>query len=174
MEISARNESFRTDIPDRYVYAQCYHCWGWATWRRAWEKMDMQMKAAPKLSCLYLIRRLGLIRGYMMKRYFMQAYHSLPNFNSWATKWYLAILAHDGLVICPGVNLAINIGMDGGTHYDDGDEDPFAKLTIGKIQWPICYDDRMLPDKIQKESDSLSFIKMRKAGIKKKIIEIFK
>ena len=44
MQISARNTSFRTDINNKYVYAQCFHCWGWATWKRAWEKMDMKMK----------------------------------------------------------------------------------------------------------------------------------
>ena len=29
MEISARNQSLRTDINNTYVYAQCFHCWGW-------------------------------------------------------------------------------------------------------------------------------------------------
>lgn len=167
MEISARNESFRTDIPDTYVYAQCYHCWGWATWRRAWNRMDMHMKAAPKLSVWYLVKRLGLFRGLMMKYYFMKAYRSLPNFNSWATRWYLSILAHDGLVICPGVNLAINIGMDGGAHYEEGDEDPYKDLTIGKLNWPIKYNDRLVADRKQRYFDSKTFLKVRLIGLKK-------
>lgn len=169
MEISARNESFRTDIPNTYVYAQCYHCWGWATWRRAWDKMDMQMKAAPKLSRWCLVKRLGMFRGLMMKKYFMSAYHSLPNFNSWATRWFLSILENDGLVIVPGVNLALNIGMDGGAHYEAGDEDPYSGLTLGNIKWPIKYNDRLIPDNKQKHYDNKMFLKVRLIGVRKKI-----
>ena len=167
MEISARNESFRNDIPNTYVYAQCYHCWGWATWRRAWKKMDMQMKAAPKLSRWYLVKRLGIFRGLMMKYYFMKAYNSLPNFNSWATRWYLSILANDGLVICPGVNLAVNIGMDGGAHYEVGDEDPYKDLKIGQIKWPIKYNDNLVADSKQRKYDSKTFLKVRIIGFRK-------
>ena len=168
MEISARNESFRTDIPDTYVYAQCCHCWGWASWRRAWNKMDMQMKAAPKLSRMYLVKRLGIFRGLMMKYYFMKAYDALPNFNSWATRWYLSILANDGLVICPGVNLAINIGMDGGAHYEAGDEDPYKNLKIGHLKWPIKYNDIFVADEKQKKLDSRTFLIVRLIGLKKR------
>ena len=97
MQISARNTSRRTDINNSYVYAQCFHCWGWATWRRAWERMDMSMSAANNLSATYLIKRLGFFRGLMMKKVFLNGYKNLDRFNSWATRWYLSILAYDGL-----------------------------------------------------------------------------
>ena len=169
MEISARNESLRTDIDDSYVYAQCYHCWGWATWRRAWKKMDMQMNAAPKLSIPYLVKRLGLFRGIMMKHYFMSAYRSLPNFNSWATRWFLSILNYDGLVICPGINLALNIGVDGGEHYEKGSTDPYAGLSVGTIKWPLKYNDSLKPERKQKRFDNRVFFRVRMIGIFKKI-----
>lgn len=173
MEISARNESFRTDIPDTYVYAQCFHCWGWATWRRAWRKMDMSMSAAPRLSLLYMIKRLGFFRGCMMKWYNWHDYHNLEKCTSWATRWFLSILDNDGLVIIPGVNLAINIGMDGGEHYEAGDENPFAELKISKIQWPLHYNDRFIPEDKQKKYESHKFLLERKIGIKKKIKKLF-
>ena len=170
MEISARNESFRSDIENTYVYAQCYHCWGWATWRRAWKKMDMEMSAAPMLSIPYLVKRLGLFRGVMMKRYFMSAYHSLPDFNSWATRWFLSILSNDGLVICPGVNLALNIGVDGGEHYEKGSPDPYTGLTIGKMKSPLMYNDSIKPERKQKILDSRVFIRIRMIGLVKKFM----
>jgi len=172
MEISARNQSRRTDINDSYVYAQCYHCWGWATWRRAWNRMDMTMSATSRLSLTYLIKRLGLFRGSMMKYYFKKAFNHIDTFNSWATRWYLSILAHDGLVICPGVNLAVNIGMSGGTHYETGDTDPYANLGIGHLKWPIKYNDIIVPDKKQYHYDNIDFKKIRWFGLKKKIKRI--
>lgn len=165
MEISARNTSFRKDIPNTYVYSQCYHCWGWATWRRAWLKIDMSMSSAPQLSPLYLIKRLGVFRGLLMKYYFMKAYKNLPKFNSWATRWYLSILANDGLVICPGVNLALNIGLNNGTHFSKDDINPYPELKLDRLSWPLVYNDEIKPDTKQRKCDNKSFIKVRFLGV---------
>lgn len=167
MQISARNTSFRTDIQNTYVYSQCYHCWGWATWRRAWAKMDMNMSSVPQLSFLYLIKRLGIFRGLFMKYYFFKAYKSLPYFNSWATRWYLSIIANDGLVICPGVNLALNIGLNSGTHFSKDDTNPYPNLRLDNFNWPIIYNDVIKPDIKQRKYDNKSFFKMRICGLKK-------
>ena len=63
MQIVSRNTSARIDIPNTYVYSKTDSCWGWASWRRAWQKMDMQMEGINEISVFYLIRRLGLFRG---------------------------------------------------------------------------------------------------------------
>lgn len=170
MQISARNTSYRLDIDNSYVYSQCFHCWGWATWRRAWQKMDMSMSAMKTLKLEYVIKKLGFFRGCMMYKTFKNGYKNLDNFNSWATRWYLSILSRDALVICPGVNLAINIGLTEGTHFDEKDAlRPGYDLKIGKMEFPIVYNDSLLPDKFQKIADSKFFFKTRMYGLKKKI-----
>ena len=169
MEISAENHSLRTDINDSYVYSYNFLCWGWATWRRAWRKMDMEMKAAPELSSGYLIKRLGLFRGLMMKHYFMSGFKHLETFSSWATRWYLSILAHDGLVISPGANLAVNIGFVEGTHYDGKKAHPYAELKIGGIEWPLVYNDSLKPDKVQKAYDNRDFWRVKMLGLRKRL-----
>lgn len=175
MQISARNTSSRTDIPNKYVYAECFHCWGWASWRRAWDKMDMSMSAVDRVSASYLIKHLGMFRGLMMKNVFVKGRKHLSTFSSWATRWYLSILDNKGLVICPGVNLAINIGMDGGTHFNEADKNrPSSKLGLGKVSWPLVYDDSFVIDKRQKEYDSDFYLQNRIYGLKKKIRSIIK
>lgn len=175
MQISARNTSFRTDKNNTYVYAQCFHCWGWATWRRAWAKMDMSMSAVNRLSFMYFAKRLGWFRAWKMQRTFLFGYNHLDTFSSWATRWYLTILDNDALVLCPGVNLALNIGTDGGTHFDSSDKNrPGAKLKLGKIEWPIVYNDLLLPDEKQKKYDSHFFFINRVYGAKKKLRKLLK
>lgn len=170
MQISARNTSCRTDKSNTYVYAQCFHCWGWATWRRAWEKMDMSMSAADRISTSFLIKRLGLFRGVMMKALFLDGKKHLSTFSSWATRWYLSILDNDALVICPGVNLALNIGLDNGTHFDAIDaKRPGCDLKLGYIDWPLVYDDSFVIDRKQKMKDSVFYFKNRMFGIIKMI-----
>lgn len=173
MQISARNTSFRTDIDNSYVFAECFHCWGWATWRRAWLKMDMSMSAVQRISWWNLSKRLGWFRSFMMMRTFKNGYNHLSTFSSWATRWYLSILDNNGLVLCPGVNLAVNIGTDGGTHFDSYDNNrPGAKLKIGTIMWPLVYNDRLVVDQKQKKYDSEFFCQNRIFGLKKKIKKI--
>lgn len=173
MQISARNTSGRKDINNSYVYAQCFHCWGWATWRRAWAKMDMSMEATNRLSILYLVKRLGWFRGIMMHHYFKVAYKNLSTFNSWATRWFLSILDNDGKVIVPGVNLAVNIGTDGGAHYKSGDLDPYANLMIEKFKWPVVYNDSYEIDPKQFHYDNKDFFRIRMFGLKNKIRKLF-
>lgn len=174
MQISARNTSFRTDIDNTYVYAECFHCWGWGSWRRAWEKMDMGMGSISRLTFWNLRKRLGSFRAYMMRKTFVKGYKHIETFSSWATRWYMTILDNDGLVLCPGVNLAINIGTDGGTHFDAYDLNrPGAKLKLGQMKWPLVYNDSMVLDAKQKKCDSDFFYENRVFGIKKKIRKVF-
>jgi len=174
MSISARNISHRTDINNSYVYSYSFSCWGWATWRRVWEKVDMSMAAARTVSPFYLTKRLGIFKGLMMFYYFKADYYQFIPFDTWDFRWELSLLMHDGLMICPGVNLAINIGTDGGAHYDDGDTDPYQDLQIGNIAWPLVYNDSLVPDSKQARYERKDFLRIRRIGLKKKLRKWFK
>lgn len=169
MQISARNESYRNDIPNTYVYSQCQHCWGWASWRRAWDKMDMTMAAVSRLSLSYYIERIGWLRGVFLYYGYHRVIKDIDHFNSWAMRWYLSILDADGLVICPGVNLALNIGMEGGTHYQSYGENPYKNLKLQNLTWPLQYNDSQTIDKKQKMHDSMTWFHVRYVGLKNKI-----
>ena len=177
MQIVSRNTSRRTDMLDTYVYTQSDSCWGWETWRRAWAQMDMTMSDMKKISIPYLVKRQGLFKGCMRYYYFNRTYAHLEQSTSWATRWGLAILANDGLVICPGVNMGINIGMDGGEHYTDKVDarSPEFRYELQNMTWPIVYNDTKQVDKRQKWYDnyqymlgrlySLVFKKLRMGGL---------
>lgn len=169
MQIVAQNHSHRTDIPNTYVYSYREHCWGWASWRRAWAKMDMSMSAVPGLTYSFMFKKLGIFEGYIKKRYYMAGYNNLANFRSWANRWALSILVNNGLVIIPGVNLAVNIGTDGGEHYETGDVDPYANLRIGTMKWPLIYNDDFSIDLNQAKYDMRDFFRIRMIGLRKKI-----
>ena len=166
MQVVSRNTSRRTDIPNTYVFSQTDSCWGWASWRRAWQKMDMQMEGINRISVLYLIKRLGLFRGGLKYYQFKDMYSNIKKSNSWATRWALSILCNDGLVICPGVNLGVNIGMESGEHYDKRDAmSPAFRYELQSLIWPIKYNDSMRVDKKQKWYDISYYYKERLFGL---------
>lgn len=176
MQIIAQNHSYRTDINNSYVYSFRGHCWGWASWARAWKKMDMTMSSVPSLSCIFLIKRLGLFEGLFMTRSYRLAYKLMKEnrFNSWAARWNLSILINNGLVIIPGANLAVNIGMDGGAHYEKGDKNPYYSLKLGNIKWPLVYNDSFTIDRFQSSKDAADFKRIRIVGLKKRIRRLLK
>lgn len=166
MQISSRNTSGRVDMSNSYVYTQVFHCWGWASWRRAWQRMDMQMTGITKTTIPYLVRRIGLFRGCMMYYYFKDMYAHLERSTSWATRWYHSMLCHDGLVICPGVNLGINIGLTQGEHYTQNDTDrPEASVKLNRLNWPIIYDDSKCINSKQQKYDTWYFIRIKWYGL---------
>ncbi|MBR5167418.1 MAG: hemolysin hemolytic protein [Salinivirgaceae bacterium] len=174
MSISAQNKSHRNDINDTYVYSYRYECWGWASWARAWEKMDMSMSAVPDFTIRKLSKRYGFFESLVRMYYWKTAYKNIENYTSWAARWNISIQANNGIIIVPGVNLAKNIGIDGGTHYQNGDVDPYSDLEIGEMTWPIRYNDIYEIDKKQYEYDSKDFWNVRMIGVGKKIRNLFK
>lgn len=173
MSVSAQNLSHRNDINNTYVYSCRQSCWGWASWARAWKKMDMSMSAVPGLTYSYLFKKLGLFEGYMWKRNLTKAYRDIEHFNSWATRWFLSVLVNNGLVIVPGVNLGVNIGFDGGAHYSKDDKDPYEDLKISHLDWPLIYNDRFEIDQLQDRYDRKEYLRIKMIGLNKKISKLF-
>ena len=169
MQIVSQNHSNRKDIMNTYVYSWREHCWGWASWARAWKKMDFSMSSVPSLKSSFMYKKLGFFEGWMKKKYYTSGYNHINSFNSWANRWALSILVNNGLVIVPGVNLSKNIGTNGGVHYENGDVDPYAHLQIGLFEWPLVYNDSFDIDNKQDRMDKKDFFRIRMIGLRKKI-----
>lgn len=169
MEISAQNHYPNSSQRSTYVYTNDFHCWGWATWARAWKRMDMDMLHFAQWNRWRLIRTFDIFRGLMMHHYWKVVYRAPRKSTSWATRWFFAIIHHGGLVIEPGDNLAINIGMDGGAHYSRYDKDPYAHLRIGSLKWPLCYDDHAVLNVERLRISNRDFKRIRWMGVVKKM-----
>ena len=165
--ISAYIYSDLNNLPNTF-FLRHFHCWGWATWRRAWQHMDMSMEGINKVSVWYMIRRIGILPGIFKYYRTLHKYKHIAQYSAWAARWDLSILVRDGIGICPGVNLSENIGMAEGEHYSDADSKrPEALVKISPFVWPIVYNDSMRIDERQKRLDIRTFWKERWFGLKK-------
>lgn len=173
MEISARNHRPRKELANTYMFSDGFYIWGWATWRRAWQQMDMSMAKWKDISILQLWRKFGFVKGSMMYHYWDDCYKHSDTHSSWGTRWYFCVSECDGLVLTPGVNLALNIGMQSdGAHYSKNDQDPYFYLTMQSIEWPLIYNDDAHFDKEQLRRERQDFSYIRKIGAKKKIARL--
>lgn len=158
-----------------YVFSTMGNCWGWATWRRAWQHMDLSMSLFPRTSLKKHIKAFGLLRGIMLYFYYWKHDYKLissgGDISSWATRWSFNIFANDGLVITPTVNMVINSGFNGqeGTHYSSNDEDLYSFLRLGSLPERISHPDCTLPNRKMRKIESSDFKRIRIKGFFKKL-----
>jgi len=106
-----------TSLPETFFYKSTT-CWGWSTWKRAWDKFEPDAK---KLVLNEKINRdkykYDIDGSYenldMLKR------QVSGQIDSWAILWYSSLFINDGLALHPKKSLVENIGHDGsGVHSD--------------------------------------------------------
>lgn len=120
-----------------YYFSRYPHCWGWATWRRAWQHYDADMKLWPYISeegWLYdLLDDAFAVRYWHNK--FQKTYRT--EIDSWDYAWTLACWLQSGLCILPNINLVSNIGFDNRGTHTRNHVSPFAGLPTYEMQFPL-------------------------------------
>ncbi len=113
MHITGSNvaERYTCHLADSYLFSRFSLVWGWASWRRAWDKMSSGLDGLQAFEEEGRLR--SLIPGRMAQTYMMDKFHvtSRKENNSWAYAWFYSILDSDGLCIIPKVNLVENVGV---------------------------------------------------------------
>lgn len=123
-----------------YYFSKYPHCWGWATWRRAWQHWHVN----PKLWLDF--RDSGLMATIceevdeaqfwrrIFDQFFLQEQRSI-----WDYPWTLACWSQGGLTALPEVNLVSNIGFGAGaTHTSRATaEAGLATADLGSITHPL-------------------------------------
>lgn len=115
MMISGDNFLPDFEIKDSYFFSRYFPIWGWATWRRAWKKYDIEMQSWKTSESKEFLKKIypktqKYMRSHMTK-IFNEAYSG--KINTWDAQWGYACLMSGGLCIVPKVNLVSNIGMLG-------------------------------------------------------------
>jgi len=115
MMITGSNFLIEDDLSYSYFFSKLYCIWGWATWKRAWQLYDIDMKKWDD-------NQIRLNMKYMSHKNYIWmnlkfTYDSLKNYNidTWDIQWDFTCAVNNGLCITPKVNLITNIGVIG-TH----------------------------------------------------------
>lgn len=125
-----------------YYFSKICHIWGWATWRRAWQLYDIEMKAFPEFVKENKIQDVfphQSIQWYWLKN-FNRVYNGSIT-STWDYQWAFAITLNNGLCIAPNVNLIQNIGFcENSTHTNfNGDDYSIPVGEMKEIIHPTCF-----------------------------------
>ena len=119
-----------------YYFSRYNHCWGWASWRRAWQHYDVEMKLWPQIRDNHWLK--FMFNEPSAARYWQKIFQATydENVDSWAYRWTFACWLQSGLTIIPQVNLVSNIGFGSqGTHTTF--KNAFANLPVAEIDFPL-------------------------------------
>jgi|LakMenEpi03Aug12_release.lakeMendotaPanAssembly.Ray.scaffolds.fasta_scaffold148280_3 hypothetical protein len=145
--ISGNNFQFgkkRTDYS--YYFSRYNHCWGWATWRRAWQYYDGEMKHWPQVrdgDWLTAILEETQAVKYWTKIF--QATYDNKN-DSWAYRWTFSCWIQNGLTILPNQNLVSNIGFGEGATHTATKNSRLANISRQEMIFPLKHPPFILRD----------------------------
>mgnify|MGYP001268471024 CR=1 FL=1 len=112
-----------------YYFSKYPRSWGWATWRRCWEKYDKDITDWPR------IKSEGILNNQLWNKreinFWERILDNIYHYNSpntWDYQWTLCSFLNSGLTIVPNKNLIENIGFDeDATHTFIGDANTFIE-----------------------------------------------
>lgn len=100
---------------DEYYFVRPIYIWGWATWRRAWSKYDIEMKSWPNFKKQHRLQKIFSSKN--VSSFYNDSFEFgySKRINTWDVQWFFSCLANNMLCIIPPRNLVSNIGISG-TH----------------------------------------------------------
>lgn len=115
MHISGYILPIKAKLPETFFY-RATTCWGWATWKRAWDSFEPD----PKKLLDEIVAK-GLLEEFDVKGStgFSETLkaNAEGRMKTWAIRWYASVFLKGGLCLHPGESLVSNIGLDGsGVH----------------------------------------------------------
>jgi len=105
-----------------YYYSWYTHIWGWASWRRSWQKVDLEMKQYPEFLRQGGARKVVKHADEARRWEKTFARYLEGRYNTWDYPLLFASWWHRQVSILPEVNLVTNIGAGAGvdqTHRFD-------------------------------------------------------
>jgi len=124
--------------PSSYYFSRYPHCWGWATWRRAWRHYDHSMQAWPQARGEAWLA--ATIPDLTERRMWEECFDGTAGgrIDSWAYRWTFALWRQGCLSVLPYRNLVSNIGFgDAATHTRAFN--PVAARPVLPLAFPLVH-----------------------------------
>lgn len=113
MHIGCSNlsEAQMDDVESSYVFSRFSFIWGWASWRRAWQKMDFDMSDLEHFTGRHPFGADWINAG--SQAYLRAKFEDTQTGKNttWDYQWFYSILISNGICVVPKINLVQNIGI---------------------------------------------------------------
>jgi hypothetical protein len=171
MTISGCNfQDGRAVTSHSYYFSRYMHCWGWASWRRAWTLYDRDMAQWPEFDAE------GGLRSWsggdeLFERHWRRIFERMRRreIDTWDYQWLFTCWAQGGLTCAPAENLVQNLGFgDLATHTTQA-EHHLARMFRREMIFPLRHPGSMARNVAADRWEDVYVYGFRKKVLKKKL-----
>jgi len=155
---------------DSYYFSKFTHIWGWATWKRTWQKYDINIQdwSANKKSKLLS----SILKSNVAEKYWTTILDEVQNgtIDAWSLQLQLTLFKTGGLTIIPSKNLVVNLGF-ASEHATNtkGSGGLYRRMKLEEIEFPLTHPKLITENSTADELETKTF---HKFGFKEKIRRI--
>lgn len=120
-----------------YYFSRYNHIWGWASWRRAWQRYDLGMRAWPQAKDNQWLANIFENNPRAIEFWSNIFEAAYQGFNTWDYAWTFAFWQYDGLAILPNRNLISNIGFGPEATHTTQSGSHSANLIVETMLFPL-------------------------------------
>jgi hypothetical protein len=176
MTLSGNNFQFgRKRTEYSYYFSRYTLIWGWATWRRAWQKYDVEMNHWDSVRNDNWLHDI-LVDSRAVKYWsglFQGCYEE--TIDSWALPWTFTCWIQNSLSIVPHINLVSNIGFSPNACHTRDILNPLANYPTESIEFPLQHPPFIIRDRLADQfTQQTQFDIDIQWKIKRKLKRVFK
>lgn len=127
--------------PASYFYSRYSQIWGWASWRRAWQHYDVEMKSWPEwrdANGLAAVSDGGSMFELYWRRKLDATYAGVEG--TWDYQWTYACWRRQGLTAISASNLIRNLGIgEAATHTTASGADMLSSVSPTALTFPLVH-----------------------------------
>jgi hypothetical protein len=153
--ISGNNFQRQNTCVDASYYFSIYNqCWGWATWRRAWQYYDWELSQWPNLRNTGWLK--DLFGNPAVANYWKSMFDMVQTgrIDTWDFQWTYSCWIQGGMTVLPSVNLVTNIGHDDRATHSQAPDSDLANLPALAMEFPLRHPLTMIRNYAADRSDS--------------------
>ena len=144
MTIAGSNHDYSKPFDESYNFVSRMYCWGWATWRRSWDLMDVDMKNWKECRKNDYLRKILSPKEYLeLMNEFQSTYEG--KIDTWDYQCALSNYLNRGLCAIPKINMVRNIGFRPDATHTPNPLDKNAFYLDEEMNFPLIHPNVMVP-----------------------------
>lgn len=114
-----------------YYFSRYSYVWGWATWKRAWEKYDFEMSQLQNFKVKNKISK--IFDDKQEQDFWIKQFENAKSIDTWDYQWTFALWDNNGITITPNTNLTKNIGFGPDATHTTSSNPRISKFELKSI-----------------------------------------
>lgn len=133
-----------------YYFSAIAHVWGWAGWRRAWNKYNFDIRGLDAFIAENKAAR--YTDNPVVARHWLKTFREMESHlvDTWDYQWTYTVMNNGGVSIIPNVNLISNIGFGGDATHTTEAVSQYADNPVQPMEFPLKHPEAI---RINKEAD---------------------